>query len=60
VEEKRAVAQDLELWMAKGAVEDGHNLVVRAGRLVQEIHVATALPAEDMRAVVQRVLRQLV
>ena len=60
MEEKRAVSQDLELWMSKEVVEDGYNVVVRAGRLVQEIHVVTALDAEDMKAAVQRVLRKLV
>ena len=60
VEEKRAVSQDLELWMSKEAVEDGYNVVVRAGRLVQEVHVVTRMPAEEMKAAVQRVLRELV
>ena len=60
VEEKRAVSQDLELWISKEAVKDGYNLVVRTGRLVQEIHVTTDLPSEGMKESVQRVLRQLV
>ncbi len=60
VEEKRAVSQDLELWISKEVVKDGYNLVVRTGRLVQEIHVTTDLPSEGMKESVQRVLRQLV
>ncbi len=60
MEEKRAVSQDLELWIGREAVEGGYNLLARAGRLVQEIHVTTALEAEDMKATIQRVLRKLV
>jgi hypothetical protein len=60
VEEKRAVSQDLELWISRETVKDGYNLVVRTGRLVQEILVETELPSEDMKECVQRVLRQLV
>ena len=60
VEEKRAVSQDLELWMSKEAVQDGHNLVVRTGRLVQEIHVTTQMPGASMKEAVQRVLRRMV
>ncbi len=54
------MSQDLELWISKEVVEDGYNLVVRTGRLVQEIHVRTQLPGEGMKECVQRVLRQLV
>ena len=49
VEEKRAVSQDLELWISKEVVKDGYNLVVRTGRLVQEIHVTTDLPSVGMK-----------
>lgn len=54
------MSQDLELWISKEVVKDGYNLVVRTGRLVQEIHVTTDLPSEGMKESVQRVLRQLV
>ena len=60
VEEKRAVSQDLQLWISKEAVQDGYNLVVRTGRLVQEIHVTTQMPGDRMKQAVQRVLRNLV
>ena len=54
------MSQDLELWISKEAVQDGYNLVVRTGRLVQEIHVTTQMPGQDMKQAVQRVLRKLV
>jgi hypothetical protein len=60
VEEKRAVSQDLQLWISKEAVQGGYNLVVRTGRLVQEIHVTTQMPGDRMKQAVQRVLRNLV
>ena len=59
VEEKRAVSQDLELWISREAVTDGFNLVARAERTVQELHVATQLHASDMKRVVQKVLQKL-
>lgn len=51
--------QDLELWITKDKLDDGFNLAVRAGRLVQEVHVATRMSADEMRATVQRVLRSI-
>ena len=59
VEEKRAVSQDLELWISRDAVEDGYNLVARSERIVQELHVSTLLHSAEMRAIVQRVLQRL-
>lgn len=59
VEERRTVSQDLELWMSKESVTDGFNLVARAGRVVQEIHVCTSMNAESMRGTVQRVLKRV-
>lgn len=59
-EERRTVSQDLELWISKEAVVGGYNLLARAGRLVQEIHVESGLPPAEMKAAVQRVLRRLV
>ena len=60
VEEKRAVSQDLELWISKEAVQNGHHLVVRTGRLLQEIVVTTQMDGQSMKKAVQRVLRKLV
>lgn len=59
VEERRTVSQDLELWISREVVQDGYNLVARAGRIVQEIHVTTALESGDMKAAVQRVLQRV-
>lgn len=55
-----ACVQDLELWLTKEEVADGFNLVARAGRVVQEIHVVTELTKDDMKQTVQRVLARLV
>ena len=60
MEEKRAVSQDLELWIGREGVEGGYNVLARAGRLVQEILVVTSLDADAMKATIQRVLRKLV
>ena len=60
VEEKRAVSQDLELWISKERLPDGFVLVVRAGKLLQEINLITDLSVEDVKSVAQRVLRSLV
>lgn len=59
VEEKRTVSQDLELWMSREVVTDGFNLVARAGRIVQEIHVSTSMDTEAMKSAVQRVLKRV-
>lgn len=59
VQEKRTVSQDLELWITKEIVEDGYNLAVRAGKMVQEVHVCTTMSPEEMRATVTRVLRSI-
>jgi hypothetical protein len=40
-------------------VAGGYNLAVRAGRVVQEVIVATSMGPEEMRATVQRVLRSI-
>jgi predicted RNA-binding protein with RPS1 domain len=57
--ERRTVSQDLELWMTRETVEDGFNLVARAGRVLQEIHVTTDVGADEMKAAVQRVLKRV-
>ena len=59
VEERRTVSQDLELWMSKEQLPDGFNLVARAGRVVQEIHVRTSIDAQSMKGAVQRVLKRV-
>lgn len=53
------MSQDLELWISRFSVEDGYNLVARAERTVQELHVTTQLPPEEMRNIVQTVLKLL-
>ena len=53
-QEQRVVSQDLELWLTNDPVADGYNLVARAGRAVQEVHVVTALQRDDIKAAVQR------
>lgn len=60
VEEKRAVSQDLELWISREVVADGYTLVARSGRLVQEIHVTTGMGPDEIRGAVTRVLSRLV
>ncbi|KAK9857978.1 hypothetical protein WJX84_012330 [Apatococcus fuscideae] len=57
--EKRAVSQDLEVWIAKTRSEDGFNLVARSGSLLFEIHVVTSKSAADMRKVLQLTLQQI-
>ncbi len=52
--EQRVVSQDLELWLTNDKVADGYNLVARAGRQVQEVHVKTAMARDDIKAAVQR------
>lgn len=59
VEERRTVSQDLELWMTRETVSDGFNLVARAGRVVQEIHVKTSVSSDEMKRVVQQVLKRI-
>lgn len=52
-------SQDLELWIAKERLEDGYNLITRAGRTVQELKVTTDVPLDAMKSAVQTVLRRL-
>jgi hypothetical protein len=59
VEEKRTVSQDLELWLTKDTIVDGYNLVARAGKMVQEIHVVSSMDRREMKDAVQRVLRKV-
>eukprot|EP00891_Asterochloris_glomerata_P007752 jgi/Astpho2/7752/Aster-07594 len=59
-EERRVVSQDLELWLSREVVPDGHLLITRAGKTVQELQIKTSLSAPEMKSAVQRVLRRLV
>jgi hypothetical protein len=40
-------------------VAGGYTLAVRAGKVVQEVIVSTAMSPEEMRATVQKVLRSI-
>ena len=51
--------QDLELWISKEQLEDGYNLVTRAGRTIQELKVTTKLSLEDMKAAIHNVLQRI-
>ena len=57
--ESRVVSQDLELWMTNDKVVDGYNLVARAGRQVQEVHVKSSLSREDIKLAVVRVTSRI-
>jgi predicted RNA-binding protein with RPS1 domain len=52
--EQRVVSQDLELWLTTVVVEDGYNLLARAGRQVQEIHVVTGLDRDAIKRAIKR------
>jgi hypothetical protein len=54
-----ALLQDLELWISREVVTDGYNLVARAGRVVQEIHVETDKTLEEMKTIVGEVLKRV-
>ena len=54
------LVQDLELWLSREVVPDGHLLITRAGKTVQELQIKTSLSAPEMKSAVQRVLRRLV
>jgi hypothetical protein len=55
-EEKSTVAQDLELYLTKADLPGGFTLVVRSGRVLQELIVDTSLSRDDMKKAVTRVL----
>jgi len=57
--EEKVVSQDLEVWLTNVAIEDGYNLLVRAGRQVQEIRVVTALGREEIKGIVRRVTNSI-
>ncbi len=57
--EERAVSQDMELWISTSDMPDGYGLVIRSGRLVQEITVKTEMSKEELREMTQRILKKL-
>lgn len=57
--EERAVSQDMELWISTADMPDGYGLVIRSGRLVQEITVKTKMTKEELREMTQRILKKL-
>ncbi|KAJ4749019.1 30S ribosomal protein S1 [Rhynchospora pubera] len=58
--EKRAVSQDLELWLSSAPVKDKQfTLLARAGRQVQEVYLTTTLEQDDIKKAVQRILERV-
>ncbi|XP_039060788.1 30S ribosomal protein S1-like isoform X2 [Hibiscus syriacus] len=58
--EKRAVSQDLQLWLSNAPPSDNmFTLLARAGRQVQEIQLATSLDQEGIKKALQRVLERV-
>lgn len=57
--EERAVSQDLEIWISTTEMADGYGLVIRSGRLVQELTVETTMSKEELREMTQTVLKKL-
>jgi len=53
--EDKVVSPDLQLWLTTCEVEDGYNLLLRAGSQVQELMVTTPLARDDFKDVVRRV-----
>lgn len=51
--------QDVELYITKTARAGGFTLVARAGRCLQELLVDTALPKDDMKKALTRVLSRV-
>ncbi|CAG9460206.1 unnamed protein product [Pedinophyceae sp. YPF-701] len=56
---ERVVSQDLQVWITKEVVEDGWNVVARAGVAMQEIHVKTDMQLPEMKRAVKNVLDRL-
>jgi hypothetical protein len=52
--------QDIELYLTKKEVRDGFDLVARIGNQIQELHVATTLSRDEMKAAVRRVIKRVV
>jgi hypothetical protein len=58
-EEKSTVAQDLELYLTRQDLPGGFTLVVRSGRVLQELVVETSLSRDDMKKALTRVLSRV-
>lgn len=58
-EEKSTVAQDLELYLTKEDLASGFTLIVRSGRVLQELLVDTSLPRDAMKKALTRVLSRV-
>jgi hypothetical protein len=54
-----ACAQDLQLLLGKEEVEGGYKIVARAGKLLQQMTVATTLSRDAMRAALAELVRRL-
>lgn len=58
-EEQHTVSQDLELYLTKQDLPGGFTLVVRSGRVLQELIVDTSLSRDDMKKALTRVLSRV-
>jgi galactitol-specific phosphotransferase system IIB component len=56
---ERVVSQDMEIYVTTKEVDDGFNMVARAGTCLQEIHVTTPLSRTEMKEAIKRVLDRL-
>ncbi|XP_027342458.1 uncharacterized protein LOC113855153 [Abrus precatorius] len=58
--EKRVLSQDLQLWLSNAPpANQRFNLLARAGRQVQEIHLTTSLDKEGIKRALQRVMERV-
>ncbi|KAJ1407328.1 S1 domain [Sesbania bispinosa] len=58
--EKRVLSEDLQLWLSNTPpTNQRFNLLARAGRQVQEIHLTTTLDQEGIKRALQRVLERV-
>jgi hypothetical protein len=57
--ERSTVAQDLEIYLTKAETPGGFTLVVRSGRVLQELVVETTLGRDDMKKALTRVLSRV-
>lgn len=58
-EEKSTVSQDLELYLTRADLPGGFTLIVRSGRVLQELIVETSLARDDMKKALTRVLSRV-
>lgn len=59
VTEEAGREQDLEIYISRRDVEGGYVLVARAGRIVQEVNIVTALKPAGLKSAMQRALKRL-